>query len=186
MSPGIGNNLSAISVSSPPGGANRFAGAGGAQAGLNATKIGNDIARVTLTPLKAWGAAANVQFILSVAGTNTVRVVTPMVGQTTIPAAWFDNGNPPKAINKPIKLPGFTGVVNDAEYEQFDDDGPLSVEDLQILPNVTEQDFDSLNLDAVLAEGLDPSLLSFSPSLKTWSIFPIRIRATCSAAWADP
>jgi hypothetical protein len=88
--------------------------------------------------------------------------VTPRIGLQTIPAFWLDNGNPAKAINKPIKLPGFKGVVKDAEYEQFDDVDPFDVQDLKILPDVTEATFDGLDLDTLMNQPLDNSLLSFS------------------------
>jgi hypothetical protein len=160
MSPGIGTkvqNGSPISVISPPGTSNRFTAANGIQAGLATTFIGKDVVKVTLTPLKVWGPMDNIQFIMTVANTNNIRIVTT-AGFGAQPPSWLNNNNPMTAITPRPRLPGFQVTTKDADFMLFNDDPDnFGVQNLSFMPNITESAFDMLDLDSLLAMTSGPS-----------------------------
>lgn len=181
FSPGLGDRVKdglqngtpiPISVISPPGMVDRFKDLGGGQAGLNASFVGKDIVKLTLTPTKVWGATENVQFIMTVEGANSARILSTQFGAQ--PPVWFNNATPPAAIRPAPRLPGFTiATVRDADFALFNDlADPFGIQNLLFLPNITESAFDSLNLEALLAAAFDPSLPSFSMSPSTFADFP--------------
>lgn len=162
FSPGIGReaNLGTspadISVSSSPG-VDRYAGIGGTQAGLNVSFVGRDVVNVTLTPLRVYRPGENARFTLTVRGRNTVRIVSAMGG---MPPMWFDNSSPPVKLRPGPTLPGFTVNTRDADYTAYNDlDTAFGIQNLQYFPDITQSVFDSLDLDAVLAESPGPPVI---------------------------
>jgi hypothetical protein len=144
----LGTNPAGISVSSMPG-VDKYKGIGGTQAGLNVAFVGNDVVNITLTPLRVYRPGENVRFTLTVQGTNTVRITSAMGGTAPM---WFDNSSPPRALTPRPTLPGFTVNTSDAEYIAYNDtDSAFAISNLQYLPNITQSQFDSIDLDAVLA-----------------------------------
>ena len=145
----IGTNPAGISVSSSPG-VDKYKGIGGTQAGLNVSFVGNNVVNITLTPLRVYRPGENVRFTLTVQGTNTVRITSAMGGAAP---RWFDNSSPPKALTPGPTLPGFTVNTRDAEYIAYNDtDSAFTITNLQYLPSITQSQFDSIDLDAVLAQ----------------------------------
>jgi hypothetical protein len=161
---GIGNNPQRIGVSSTA--PNRF-GDRNAQAGLNVSFVSADAVNITLTPTRIYKPGENVQFTLTVQGTNTIRIVPGVrIGLQTVggPPMWFDNSTPPAKLTPGPTLPGFAAVTRDAEYTAFNDlDDPFSIQNLQYLPDITQAAFDAIDLDAVLAQSPNPPGILLSP-----------------------
>jgi hypothetical protein len=120
------------------------------QAGLNVTFVGMDIVNLQLVPLRGYRAGDNVQFRVRVDRPGGVRIISGMGG---MPPMWFDAGNPVVKLNPGPKLPGFEVVLNDAEYIAYNDgDASFSIANLQYAPDITQSEFDAIDLDAVLAQ----------------------------------
>ena len=85
---GIGNNPERISVSSTA--PNRY-GDKNAQAGLNVSFVSADAVNITLTPTRVYKPGENVNFTLTVQGSNTIRIVPGVrIGLRTVggPPMW--------------------------------------------------------------------------------------------------
>jgi hypothetical protein len=159
QSPGIGlrdkdgNFITPISVSSTA--PNRYVG-GGVQAGVQVAFSSTNVVDITLTPLRVYRPGENVQFSLTVGGTNSIRITGNDTGGSR--PVWFNNGTPPKALAKGPILPGFMVTTKDADYTAYDDlDDPYSIQNLQIFPDITQSTFDAIDLNAVLAESPNPA-----------------------------
>lgn len=166
FSPGIGNKVAGgknpVSVVSPPGTSKRFTDSNDQQAGLTVTFIGADLVRVTLTPLKTWAMTDNIQFIMTVANTNSIRIAGT-AGFGAQPPVWLNNNNPATAISPRPRLPGFQVVTKDADLTLYNDlTDSFGVQDLGFLPNITESAFDNLDLDLLLARSFDSSEPAFT------------------------
>jgi hypothetical protein len=163
-STGIGDNPGRIGVSSTA--PNRY-GDQNAQAGLNVTKVSADAVNVTLTPTRVYKPGENVDFTLTVQGRTPVGIRAGVrIGLRTIggPPAWFDNSTPPAAITPRPTLPGFGVITRDAEYTAYNDlDAPFSIQHLQYFPDITQAEFDAIDLDAVLAQSSTPPGILLSP-----------------------
>jgi hypothetical protein len=153
-------NLDNVYVSSPPGKADRFAGAGSVVLQASPTDYNKDtgLYGALLTPLQTFKPGQNIQFVMTVPDVNGISIMNGaiMKGDGSIVGGapqWFDNGNPPQPINPGPKLPGFKVQTKDADYTVYNDpDDPFGIDNLQFLPNIAMAQFDSLDLDAVLDE----------------------------------
>ncbi len=161
---GIGNNPERIGVSSTA--PNRY-GDKNAQAGLSVVFVSADAVNITLTPTRVYKPGENVNFTLTVQGTNTIRIVPGVrIGLRTVggPPMWFDNGSPPTKLTPGPTLPGFAAVIRDAEYTAYNDlDDPFAIQNLRYLPDITQAAFDAIDLDAVLAQSPNPPGILLSP-----------------------
>jgi hypothetical protein len=134
---------------------------------LNVSFVSADAVNITLTPTRVYKPGENVNFTLTVQGTNTIRIVPGVrIGQRTVggPPMWFDNGSPTAKLTPGPTLPGFAAVIRDAEYTAYNDlDDPFAVQNLRYLPDITQADFDAIDLDAVLAQSPNPPGILLSP-----------------------
>ena len=79
-------------------------------------------------------------------------------------------------------------ITRDAEYTAYNDlDVPFSIQHLQYFPDITQAEFDAIDLDAVLAESSTPPGILLSPDGGTLTRpgFPIRSQDTCSLRLAS-
>jgi hypothetical protein len=129
---------------------------------VQGTKAG-DVVKVTLTPIRVYQANQNVKFALTVPTSASIRILNGQVNNNSneagAPPAWYNNdGNgPPGTTGTELtpgpKLPGFQVNTKDAAYTAYNDGDPsLGIRNLQFLPNLTQSQFDGLDLDAILAE----------------------------------
>jgi len=162
----IGTEPADISVSSMPG-INRYVGVSGEQAGLRVSFATTNAVNLTLTPLRVYRPNENVRFTFRVRETNTIRIPGRIVFGSTVltePPAWFDNSTPAVQLNPGPKLPGFKVITRDAEYIAYNDlDTAFATGNLQYFPDITQTAFDSIDLDAVLAEPPTTSPIVLSP-----------------------
>jgi hypothetical protein len=157
----IGTNPADISVSSRPG-ADRYHGAGGTQAGLDVGFVGKDVVNITLTPLRVYRPGENVRFTLTVQGTNTIQIASAING--TQAPMWFDNSSPPRTLRPGPTPPGLTVNPRDAEYLAYNNtDSAFRITNLGYLPDMTQSQFDSIDLDAVLAQTPNLPGITLSP-----------------------
>jgi len=183
QSPGVGTQAAnalanhqqlSISVRSFPGALQRL---GGTPATTAVSFAGADLVKVTLTPLRVWSAGDRVSFILTVAGSNTARIVT---SGGAAPPAWFTsvpnpggNGFVYQPIPATLPLPGFLGVVNDADLTLYNDlSAVIGIRNLLILPNITPLTFAALDLDALFSQPTNPSLPRFTLAGPAFRDFP--------------
>jgi PEP-CTERM motif len=122
-----------------------------------------DAVQLTLTPIKVFGPNQNVTFLMTVPGLNSLNILSGTINNNGNilggAPAWFNNDSPPKQLVPGPTLPGFKVVTKDAAYTIYGDSNqPFGIQNLTFLPNITESQFDALNLDAVIAEEPNASL----------------------------
>ena len=122
-----------------------------------------DAYQLTLTPTKAFGPNQNVTFLMTVPGVNSLDILSGTINNNGNilggAPAWFNNDSPPKQLVPGPTLPGFKVVTKDAAYTIYGDSNqPFGIQNLTFLPNITESQFEALNLNAVIAEEPNASL----------------------------
>ncbi len=129
-----------------------------------------DVVKVTLVPLRLFDVGEDISFVMTIPGISKARIVLGEIRSGPIKAgalpAWYSNdgkgpaGTTGAEVKPRPKLGGFEVVVNDAGYSAFNDlDEPFAIEDLRFFPNMTEAQFDALDLHQIFADSPDESML---------------------------
>jgi hypothetical protein len=120
---------------------------------------------VVLSPIRVYRPTERVTFKMTVPMVNSVRVSGLINNNGRIdsePPKWFNNNTPITEITPGPILPGFK-IVTDAQYTIYSNpDTPFGFQNLQFFPNLTESQFDALDLDSFVDAPFDPSLPSMS------------------------
>jgi hypothetical protein len=167
---GMGLLLSTLqntaTVKSPAGQPNRFATSSDNATAVvfaNIPQIEGGAYSITLNPLQTFKANQNIQFVMTIPDVTGITIGTTATtnGVATYggPPQWFNNATPPALVKPGPKFPGFKVVTKDADYTVYNDPGdPFEIDNLQILPNITMDQFNALDLDSIIAQTPTPAL----------------------------